>query len=126
MIAADEGALECDLAETYGILEHRSLGARKLATLAAGLRENSRIKSKLSGQAFPHDTLLLASAVDMLSLLWWAQTEDGQHGQNRPASVLRLFTGEAKTPAADDILCFDSATAFEAAFAAAQHGGDIS
>lgn len=32
--------------------------------------------------------MLLASAVDRLSLLWWAQTKDGQNNTNRP----KMFT----------------------------------
>lgn len=54
MMAADEDALACDFAETYGILDMRQLPAGKLATLAAGLRENSRIKLHLGGSGGAH------------------------------------------------------------------------
>ena len=44
MIALDEDALTCDLAETYGIYEFRLLPPAKIAVLACGLSEDSRIK----------------------------------------------------------------------------------
>ena len=37
----------CDLAETYGVLDMDALPARLVATLAAGLREDSRIITAL-------------------------------------------------------------------------------
>ena len=53
------------MAETYHILDYRALPATLLATLVAGLRENSRIRSgKLRTS-----TALLAAAVDRLSYL---------------------------------------------------------
>lgn len=44
MVAEDEDALICDLAETYQIYDYRSLPLQKVAVFCAGLRENSRIK----------------------------------------------------------------------------------
>lgn len=49
MIATDEDAFICDMAETYRIYDYRSLPISYIATLAAGLRKDSRIKSELSG-----------------------------------------------------------------------------
>lgn len=49
MLALDESALICDLAETYGVLNYRALPAEIAATLCAGLRDNSRIKMKCGG-----------------------------------------------------------------------------
>ena len=49
MIATDENALLCDLAETYGIFDFNALPVETLAALSFGLRENSRIKRKMSG-----------------------------------------------------------------------------
>lgn len=68
MIALDEEALECDLAETYHIYDYRALDPDRTALFSIGLRENSRIKMKLSGQKYPLETILLACAVDRLSL----------------------------------------------------------
>lgn len=43
MMNISEDALICDLAETYHIYDMRSLPLRTVATLSAGLREDSRI-----------------------------------------------------------------------------------
>jgi hypothetical protein len=88
MIALDEDALICDLAETYGIFDYRGLPVRLLAILSCGLREDSRIKMKINDTRLTLSNTLLAGAVDRLSLLYWAQTENGQKGIDRPASVL--------------------------------------
>ena len=49
MIRFDEDALICDLAETYHIYDYRSLPVKLVATLSAGLRDDSRIKLKAAG-----------------------------------------------------------------------------
>ena len=67
MMAIDKNAVICDLAETYGIFCYRELPALTVATLAAGLREDSRIKMKLSGQRVPLMIQLLAIIADRLS-----------------------------------------------------------
>ena len=79
MLATDKDALICDLAETYHIYDYRSLPVQQVAIFCIGLRENSRIKRKLSGNRCSTEILLLASAVDYLALLFWAQTKDGQN-----------------------------------------------
>lgn len=111
MIATDRDALICDLAETYGIFDIEALPATLLATLAVGLRENSRIKMRLSGEKIQRSELLLAAAVDRLSLLTWFMSEDGQNGVNRPASIVDILLGE--TQQGNDLETFDSAEAFE-------------
>ena len=112
MIALDEEALICDLAETYGIFEYKALPISLVATLSVGLRGNSRIKMKLNGMKIPTDTLLLASSVDKLALLVWSKTEDGQNGMNRPKSIVEILTGIQKD---GDIVTFDTAEEFEEA-----------
>ena len=56
MIKTDEDALICDLAETYQIYDYKSLPAYMVATFSVGLRENSRIKMKLSNQPITLNT----------------------------------------------------------------------
>lgn len=112
MLAADRDALVCDLAETYGIFDYRALPATLLATLAVGLREDSRIKTRLSGGKVPRREMLLAAAVDRLSILVWFLSDDGPKGRNRPASVLDALMGEEPKP--DNVVAFDSAADFEA------------
>lgn len=101
MIATDEEALICDLAETYNIYNMRSFSPLEIATFSVGLRENSRIKLKLSGQTVPLETVLLACAVDRLSLLLWSKSKDATKNINRPASILETLTQTRQEPERD-------------------------
>ena len=93
MIKTDEDALICDLAETYQIYDYKSLPAYMVATFSVGLRENSRIKMKLSNQKVPFGELLLSMISDEL------KTEDGVKGINPPKSIVSLIlnNGEENT-----------------------------
>ena len=91
MIATDRSALICDLAETYGIYDMQALPVSTLAALASGLRDDSRIKMKLSGTRVDQKTLLLAMAVDNLQFLSWTKTKSAQDGQNRPKSIAQAL-----------------------------------
>lgn len=113
MIVTDESALICDLAETYHILDYRALPVKLLATLCVGLRDNSRIKMKMSGAKITSEIALLAGAVDRLSMLVWAKTKDGQRGRNMPASIMSALLAD-KTPKDTDIKPMNSAEEFEA------------
>ena len=62
-----------------------------VATLAVGLRDNSRIKMKMAGTQVTLDTQLLCAAVDRLSLLVWSKTKDAEKGRNRPMSILEAI-----------------------------------
>ena len=50
MLAVDRDALMCDLAETYGILDLYAHPAQLIATLATGLREDSRIYARMRAE----------------------------------------------------------------------------
>ena len=63
MVSVDEGALICDFAETYGIYDYRSLPLRTTATLASGLRDDARIKTKIRGGKAETDTDVLIGMV---------------------------------------------------------------
>lgn len=91
MIAVDEDALICDLAETYHVYGLESLPVELIATLAAGLRSDSRVKLKAAGLKADQKTILLAMAVDRLSFLAWAKTKDAEKNINRPASIASRF-----------------------------------
>ena len=112
MLARDEQALICDFAETYHVFDWKALRPSLAATLAVGLRDDSRIKMQLSGLHVPPDRLLLAAAVDRLSLLVWMETKDGQKGRNRPPSIVESMTTEKHV---DDAQTFKDADAYEAA-----------
>lgn len=110
MIAVDENALMCDLAETYGIYHYRQLPPTLVAVFSLGLRDYSRIKMKLSGQELPLETLLWAGIYDRLSLLLWAQTKDGQKGRNRPTMITEILLKREKE---NDVMAFRSGEEFE-------------
>ena len=114
MLRTDRDALVCDLAETYGIFDLRTLPVPLLATLASGLREDSRIMMRLTGRRITRSELLLAAAVDRLSLLWWGMSEDAKHGTNRPKSLVAAFMEEQEE--AGNVMAFDDVDAFERAW----------
>ena len=88
MLSTDEDAVICDLAETYQIYDYKDMPPDKVATFCSGLRDDSRIKLKMTGQKVKLDTMLLASIVDRLSILVWTKTKDGQKGRNQPKSIV--------------------------------------
>ncbi len=114
MLATDKEALICDLAETYGIFDMKALPVSLLATLSAGLRDDSRIKMKVAGARTTSEIMLLAGAVDRLSVLVWAQTEDGRKGRNKPQLIAPLISGSVNR---NGVTAFDSADDFKAAWA---------
>ena len=109
MMAIDEDAMICDLAETYGILDYRSLPLNTVATLAAGLRDNSRIKMKVSNETVDHETMLLAAILDGINTVAWLLSEDGRRGTNRPISVVNELRGDLEK----EIAIFASAEEYE-------------
>lgn len=111
MIATDEQALICDMAETYRIYNYRALPVKTIGVLASGLRENSRIKMKLSGLKVGIETMLLAAAADRLGMLVWMQSEDGRKNRNRPKSILNALINDEKKE--NDIMAFSSIEEFE-------------
>lgn len=114
MIDTDEDALICDLAETYQIYDYRQLPPKMVAVFSHGLKNDSRIKMKLSNQTLLIDTLLKASIADSLKTLVWFQTEDGQKGKNRPASLISLLTNSNRTDnEINDVIVFNSGEDFE-------------
>jgi hypothetical protein len=93
MIGLDEDSLICDLAETYHIFNYREYPVSLIATLANGLRKDSRIKQKLSGQDVTMDSLLNACILDELRFISWSKTKDASKNKNRPKSVAKSLLG---------------------------------
>lgn len=91
-MALDEDALVCDLAETYHIFDMYQLPCIKVATLAKGLRDDSRIKMKQNGLEVKVETLLLAHIADSTAINVWAKTKDAEKGHNRPKSLVKVLT----------------------------------
>lgn len=85
MLNKDSDSLQCDLAETYGIYNMRSLPVRTVAVFSYGLGDESRIKKKLSGQQVSMQIQLMASIADSLNLLLWTRSKEGTE---KPKSIL--------------------------------------
>ena len=83
-----------------------------VATLCFGLRDDSRVKMKLSGSKITLTQTLMARMVDELSFQSWAQTKDGQKNRNRPESVLKALTEEKQ----DETVSFITVEDFERAW----------
>lgn len=112
MIKTDEDALICDLAETYQIYDYRLLPAYRVAVFSCGLRENSRIKMKLSGNEVSFEQMMLAGIFDKVNLLFWSKTKDAEKNKNIPKSILETLLGNEKQ---SDILAFTSGNDFKKA-----------
>lgn len=112
--------LTCDMAETYGVFDIKRLPASLAATLAVGLRENSRVKRAKSKTTYDDNTILLARIADLLLWLKWSRTEDGVNGQNYPGTpMLDYFLGRV-TPTSEaqsDHVVFESPEDFCARWA---------
>ena len=115
MIDLDEDALLCDFAETYHIYDIYQFSAEYIATLAVGLRDDSRIMMKLKGLRVTPELLSLSYIADSIRTLVWFNTKDGKKGINRPASVLELMekiSGGKQEDNDQDLRGFESGEAF--------------
>ncbi len=110
----DEDALICDLAETYHIYDYRSLPLNLVATLSAGLRDNSRIKMLAAGSPASPETILLAAIADRVEMFRYGFSKDAENGRNKPTSILETMFGTGKQ---SEIMSFSSPQELEAALA---------
>lgn len=109
-----EDELICDLAETYHVMDYRELSPLLAATLCVGLREDSRVKMRISEQKISMDRILLMRMVDELAFLSWTKTKDANKGKNRPESILQKVLQPKRKSEAQ--MAFESAEAFENAW----------
>lgn len=110
----DENALICDLAETYHILDYRSHSVQLIATLSAGLRENSRIKLRISEMPVSQETLLLATIADRVEMFRYGFAD--QKKNDAPVSIVETLYGNTKKNT-KGVKGFDTADEFESALA---------
>ena len=96
MIALDEDALICDFAEVYHIYNYRSLPVEYAATLAKGLKYDSRIMMRISGLKIDLNTLFLAHIVDNTAINVYFKTKDAERNKNRPKSFVEILSGADK------------------------------
>lgn len=117
MLETDRDALICDFVETYHILDMRSLPGTLVATLACGLRENSRIKMTMAGQRIDTQTALQALILDGINTLLWSKQKRASKA-NKPESVYKKLMGEEdqkKEVTVHKGIAFDSVEELDAA-----------
>ena len=124
MINFDEDALICDLAETYQIYDYRSLPVKLVATLSAGLRDDSRIKMAAAGATARQDILLLATIADRVEAFRYGFSSDAEKGINQPPSLVDVILGrETETKASKSgVVGFSSVEEFQKAMSAFETG----
>lgn len=105
----DEDALICDFAETYHIYDLRSLPLSLVATLAAGLRDTSRIVTKTTEAKASTTNTLLAIIADRLGVIQMMLSGD----KNVPSVFDALYEIERERKG---VKGFKTGSAFEAAW----------
>ncbi len=112
MLNVGEDELTCDLAETYHVLNWRELPLSLAATLSVGLRDDSRIKKKISGVKLSLSEMLGALTTDILNLILWTKTKDGQKNRNKPKSLFKKLMDLDKEKK-DELMSFSTPEEFE-------------
>lgn len=112
MINLSEDALICDLAETYHIYDYRSLPVKLVATLSAGLRDDSRIKMIMADIPVPPDTLILAMIADRIELF---RRSFSSKNKDTPVSLVELLCNRDTKKKNKGVVGFRTIEEFEAA-----------
>lgn len=99
----------CDLAEAYGVYDYRRLPPRVVAVLVAGLRDNARIKQKITGVDVTLTDQLLAIVADRLGALMNA------YGGKVDFSIYDRLMGNEKHNGGSDVVAFDTVEEFRKA-----------
>ena len=105
---------------------YRDLRPSLAATLAAGLGPDSRIYQRRTGLTVPLSMFLQALQIDLLRVLIWQNTEDGQKNRNRPESLAEKFRDGDEKPETETFDGFEDFEAYRAAIFAksTQTGGE--
>lgn len=112
MIATDEDSLICDLAQYYHFFDYKSKPVELVATLSAGLPEDSRIMRKLSKSNISKSELMLAAIYDDLNFYLYSMTQNAKYGINRPASIAEKWLNITEQK---ENMAFDSVNSYEKA-----------
>ena len=125
MLSEGRDELICDFAETYHVLDIWALPVPLMATLAAGLRDNSRIKMKMSGITHIPVEMVLPKVADTLTAI--ACGFAGRKAQP-PEWLTDVMLGKEKPKVTESkpVMSFDSGEDFDKAWAeiiGAKHGG---
>lgn len=111
MIALDEDALICDFAETYHIYDIYRLPCEYIATLACGLRDDSRIRMKMNGLKVDFKYLLWAHIADNTAITAWLNSENAAKGKDRPPSFVGALLN--KVDDSEQLRQFESGADFD-------------
>lgn len=123
MIRLDKSALVCDLAETYQVHDYRSLPARTVAAFSVGLRDDSRIRRKISGETVSRELIVQAAVADRLGLICYYLT--GKKEAAKPLFVEALLGKESEErEPTSDVVAFVTPEEFENAWKGGDAGGD--
>ena len=117
MIRKDEDALICDFAETYHIYDYRSLPLRLVATLAAGLRDTSRVITNTTEAKASTTNTILAIIADHLASIRKLLGDK----TDLPSVTGALYKMDEK-PDKDKPKAFRSGVEFDAAWRAINEG----
>lgn len=118
MLNTDEDAVFCDLAETYHLFDWSVVSVPTLARLASGLRDDSRIMLKLSGQRVPIERLLLAMVADNTAYTAWANTKAAHDNpESVPERIVPIILGKKTVSNRKAVQSFRTAEEFEAKLA---------
>lgn len=98
MLSLDREAVLCDFAEVYHIYTFKGLSARYIATLAIGLRENSRIKLKMLGvkNCLP-DIIINALLIDLVRDIRYIFAKYLSLETERGESIVDLIYGKEQS-----------------------------
>ena len=111
MLSTDKDMFFCDMWETYQVKDYKALPVETLAVLASGLREDSRIRMKMSGMAYVPLELLAAKCTDSLAYILHVLSADNH--MTPPKRVMDYIIHPTEKPR--ETAGFRSGTDFEAA-----------
>ena len=108
MLGVDRDAVVCDLAETYHILDYKAVPVMTLATLCAGLHDDSRIKMRMMGLRHIAPSFAFVRMADTLTILNYALT--AKKGAKMPTLYQDIMTSKQEKRKQDG---FSSIAEFE-------------
>ena len=110
MLDLDEEALICDLAETYGIYDYKSMPLRLISTLASGLRADSRIMLRISKDPEPRDVevTILGAIADRLAYISYILLKAMKADPEVPVPIIKAILGMDKKQSNEEALTFNT------------------
>lgn len=125
MLVLDEDALICDMAETYHVLDMWALPVSLLATLASGLRDDSRIRLKGNNMLDVSTQTLLATIADEITMLAYGLGGGDEKNDGPPPLVTDIIHNKEpkEKPGKTKLAAFESGEAFREEWKRRTKGG---